>query len=223
MKKLIAMLLALVMVFALCACGGQTAGTPAGTNGDGTSEDGKPADDSAKLVGKWVADIDLADMILANGMINEDVMDDEMIDVIMPEDIELRIVMEFSDDGEVEVSVDGEDAVKEWKEQICENMVEYLRKELEATGATEEEFEEEYGMTLEEYVEESVITEMDIDDDELNVSEKDDYKLVGDKLYVGDEEEYFTVELDDEELTFEDYSDDWGDAAYLKDVTFKLK
>ena len=60
MKKLIALLLALVMVFALCACGGRSAGTDtqpeeAGTDAQPTEAAGKnEPDEGSDILGEWI-------------------------------------------------------------------------------------------------------------------------------------------------------------------------
>lgn len=235
MKKVLAMLIALVMVLALCACGDQgtsyappvgESGTNAGNNGGNATGDDNSGEKKETIVGKWTGEIDLMDILLLSGEIDPDEMDEATKEVVLPEDLTMTFTMEFDEDGKATMTLDGEDAIKAWKEQICGNMVKYLRKELEAAGITEEAFEKSAGMTLKEYVEETVIGEMSIDDDQFKFSESGEYKLEEGKLYFdedGEFEDYFTVDLDGDELTFEEYSEDWEDVEFMKDLTLKRK
>ena len=220
MRKLFALLLALTMVFALCACGNQ-GGTPAAGGNVGGNEE-----EENLLVGKWTATVDLMTILESSDEMDLDELGEELGDLILPDDIELEIVMEFTDDGEVEITVDGEDAIEEWLGQITDNRVDYLKDVLKENGSSAAEWEAENGMSLKEYVEQSLAESLDLDADDLNVSETGEYKLEGDKLYFdedGDFEEYFVIDLSSKKLTFEDHSDDWGELAYLEGVTFKHK
>lgn len=218
MKKVLAMLLAIVMVVALCACGNQNNNNTLPNNttaatGDTTTDDGKTEDkddeadskddDAESIIGEWSGKMDLAAML---GLDGEDV--DEELEWVVPVDLDVIITMEF-DDEECTLTIEAEDAFAEWEEQAINNFAELLKEELEANDSSVEEFEEEAGMSLEEYAEKEVLSEIDFEDT-LSGSDSGEYTLDGDELYFGDDD-YYTVKLTSSKLTFEDYSEGTDD------------
>ncbi len=239
MKKLIAILLALTLMLALCACGNE--GVPyvppvSGNGGNGGNAGTVPvepeadttapteAEEEKGIVGVWVAEFD---MLEAMG-IDEDnfaeefgIEDEEMAELIRPEEIMVTMTFEFTDDGEVSYVIDGEDAIDDWKDQIRENGVAYIEALMEESDITEEQFEEEFGMTPDEYVEEELVNQLPFEDLELYEEEESTYELDGDKLYFdGDEDFYYTVDIDGDFMTM-DNDEDMGEYNFVKDLVFE--
>ena len=231
MKKLMAMLLALALTLALCACGNQ--GTPyvppVNNSGNGattapTEEVTEPVEEEPEvspIVGKWAAEIDITEFVeLDADYFVEEGMDETLAELMVPDGVTIDIILEFTEDGDMIVTVDGERGMKDWMGQISEKMALYLKLTLEESGASEEDFEEEYGMSIEEFVE--VALEESFAEQELELSEEYEftYELEGDKLYLDGGSDYVTVDIDDDELTL-DFDDEMEDVEYLEGLVFE--
>ncbi len=235
MKRLIAMLLALTLMLALCACGNE--GVPyvppvSGNGGNGGNAGEAPADPDSEttapteaegIVGKWVAEVDLADSLGYTRAEMREMLGEDADDLFWPEDITFKMVYQFDADGGVTAIIDREDALQAWREQIIDNGSAELRNILEDNGMTEEEYEEESGSTLEEYMQINVLDVIEFDDmwtsGEL---EEDTYELDGNKLYLGDksDDDYYVIDLDGDVFTIEDTSEDQGEFAFIIDQVF---
>ena len=231
MKKLLALLLVLAMVFTLCACG----------NNDGNSDkddddkdivqnDDKKEDEDEEetIVGKWTGEIDLA-VILSEVPEFED-LDKEMRELVMPDDIGIKITFKFEEDGTASVSGDVKGALEDYVDQVTNNLVDYVEEMLEAEGVSKKDFEDAYGMSLEDYasqmMEEGFEEALEEAEVKMAFDSEGEYKLDGDKLYFGEDgefEEYFKIDLDGDKLTFKNYSGDDKGSEIFSGLVLKRK
>ena len=204
MKRITVLLLAVLMLaaFALTGCGAKD-----------------------RMEGTWEGTVDLAP-----GM-EEQFKKEGMEDLKLADSYKVTVTYEFKD-GEYEGSVDEKD-VKKTAEDVYERIEEYtikaMEKELQEVGATEADFEAEYGMSIEDYVKKELPKEAGTADDlaeewmaEIGEA-KGEYELDGDELTLdGDDKLTFTIELKKNSFVITDCDDDESSLIY-KDVTFKKK
>ncbi len=253
MKKLLALLLALLMVFTLCACGKNEDSDKADNGNQGTTvqddnsvPDGTATNDSSKddegkeetIVGKWTGKLDMwgvTEIVLEN---SDEKLDDALVEAMerLYKGVTVKLTLEFDEAGEVAMTQALSAATEDLVDNIEENpdiLVDYLTAMLEAEGVTPEDFAAVEGVSVEDYVEQLC------DSDQISsfFGEAEDmtlsleYKLSGNKLSMvdGSTEEIFTIELDGNEMTFVDYTSSNSalsaeiGAAAFKGMTFKRK
>ncbi len=235
MKKLIALLLALTMVLVLCACGNE--GTPyvppVSGSGNGTTPTGdatepseevtEPTEPEAEneLVGLWVGEYNVIDMlgIDEETFVEETGMDSELAELLMPKELMMEVTLEFTADGDYTCTMDMEKAMEKWAEKLSDELVVFFRQYLEESGVSEEDFEEEIGMTVEEYVQETMVENMPLDE-EMAESFEGTYELEDDKLYLEGGSDYITVNIDGDELTL-DSNEDLEDMEFITEIVFE--
>ena len=89
----------------------------------------------------------------------------------------------FNSKISVEFKKNGEFVIKYDEDDFMEYTIKYYELQMEEGGKTEEDFEEEYGMSLEEYIEENFNADACVVEGE--------YEFDGDELFMnGEEEEY---------------------------------
>lgn len=201
MKKLLSLLLVLLLTLSLAFMA-----TACSSDSDKDDDDDKKSSTSQEkeevsIIGKWVAEIDMADII------NES-MEAELGSELDKKfsDINVNVIMEF-DKKEVEISMDAGDVEKAIKNQMPDILKSLLEVMLEksGTGMTVDQLLEAQGMTMDEFIEETM-SQMDFEEitGELDVSETSLYELDGKKLYTfeeeKDEEEYMEIELSSKKL-----------------------
>lgn len=191
MSKLLALLLALVMVFCLAACGSDNKESK--NNEDETKahiEEPKGKSDEEKLVGQWALRFDLSD---AMGAMFADAFGD---DSFAPNtELYMYITLEFDDGEGMMGSVLDEDSLDDYMADLGDNLVDYLYDLAEENGKSREEFEAQvdadYGMTVEEYVEEEIALAIEAASEELTVEMSFCYEVDEDEgcIYIGEDED----------------------------------
>ena len=234
MKKLLALLLAIVMIFTLCACGNNDdddedddkKGSQVQDDDKNAEDedDDKKSDDEVEdseeedegIVGKWTGKLDLWKLTEATlELLGTDEIDDALLDAMkdMYNGVDLTITFTFDEDGEVTIKQDIEKAFEELIKNLIDNpdiLVDYMVVTLEASGATEDDFEEHYGMTVSDYVD-SMIESGEIYDyfgEQENVTVTVDYTFDGEDVIMTDQygkDEILTVDLDGNKMTIENY------------------
>lgn len=208
LSKLLALLLALTMVFCLVACSTPATNDPdeddKGSSNVGDTDndkgDEKEETDAEKLLGEWVYRIDLSDFI--GEMLSEELGDDSLAPDTA---LYMNLSMEY-DDEEFAMTVEvDEDSVEDYMDDLIDNMVDYMYDMMEDQGVSKEDLdaqcEQQYGMSLKEYVSETAEQALDTSFDEMSYELSGYYKLDEKKghIYIGKDED----ELDSEEEYFE--------------------
>lgn len=212
MKRIIAAVLAMIMMLALVACGG-----------------GSEAD---SLVGTWKADMDMSSM--TNEMLAS--LGEGMEEYFEFEGFSVTMVLTFKDDGTYTSEIDkasAEAAVDSMLVTIEDGMVKMLEAQIAEYGLdmTVEELLETSGMTMED-----MMAELDAEelvDEMVGTTTEGNYQAKDGKLYLSDgtnyevdEEMYDTYELDGDTLTLTEHfgSEDEEEMAFAEEmypITFK--
>lgn len=228
-KKILALLLALCMVFALCACGGDDADdgkdgdkgdkvstSDKGSGKDKDKDDGKELSAEELIVGDWEADISMLTMLELMGFDDLDELE-EYFDF----DTDCYVMgYSFDKNGNYKLSMTGDTNMIE--KIFRDGIVALLSSELDtsiADAAAEE------GMTEDELID-ALVEELfgDVDNWAYFFNNlKGTYEIDGNKLILdGDEDEYDTFEIDEDELTFTaGYSYGEKDDSSLYPLTFE--
>lgn len=189
MKKYIALLLCLVMVLSLCACGAKE-----------------------NLVGTWKANINMAEAfnaeIAASG-------DEAMAEAMKLESFDLPLILELREDGTCKLSVDNDAmaaSVEKLAEALTNGMKSYFVTMLEEQGLEVEdpdEFLAAMGLDLNTLVEE-MKNELLSEDTFGEFTTECKYKAEDGKLYMSDDleseiptDEYNTYTLEGDTLTLD--------------------
>lgn len=179
LKRLLCVMLALVMVMALCACGQSEDGGKKGKEKE--EEETTEEKPEQVLVGEWEAYLDLTDYF--NDMMAEELDMDDLV-----EEFSMRIVMEFTEDGEVTLTIDQdhmEDMVNDFADSFWDAMMDMYAEEYDMSRSEVEQAMAESGVTKEALVEEmdieSLFEDLEdmegywvLEDDELFISEDED-------------------------------------------------
>lgn len=216
-KKLIALLLALAMVFAFAACGGNNDDDDDDDDKKGSSsieetkpqktepEETEPEVTEPEVYGDWEMEIDVIDYM------NLSVIGDVGGLVELP-DMPVILVMglEIDADGDFEMYFElDEDDVLEYYEAASQTVADYLVATYEAQGVSQTDLEAILGMSAYDYSASFVYDYFVTVEDTIYAMNTSGYcKLDGDKLYIGaDREEienptdYFVLSADGDELT----------------------
>ena len=188
LTKLTVLLLALVMVLSLCACGGK--------------------DDAGKaLIGTWALDCDLSDAMA-------DELGSDYADFSAP--LELTLLFDFNEDGTYKMYIDKSTfsgSFDSWVNAFIDYNVDMMYDMLTEQGLSKEEADaailESFGMSLEEYFLDAFASELNADDMADEMESTGTYQTKGDKLYLAegsdsiDESYYDIFKVDGTKLTLE--------------------
>ena len=202
--KLIALILALVLVLSLAACkksgdAETQASAPAADEGkqntDANAETDAPATDApateapaaeGDIVGKWSCELSIEALMQANAG-NTDEQSMEMVKTLFG-DGSIIVNLEFNADGTTIFSMDQE-SIKALMDNMINNIDAIIPQIVAAQGMTQEDFAaalEQQGMTMDQFKEQ--LAEQFKDEDLLgdldNTSATGTYKLEGDKLFL---------------------------------------
>ena len=229
-KKLLALLLALTMVFAFVACGGNNDDDNDNDDNKGSSvvEDPKPEETTPptepeetvpEVCGEWKSVFDLS------GYINEMMAMSIGEDITLPESaINIALTMEFSEDGEFLMAMElDKESFDEYMSQLADSVVDYLVAMVEAEGATQADLEAELGMTMDEYREYMLESLSDSTASSFETEEYEYYyKLEENKIYIAEREddledmdEYFKYTLTDDKMEITKIQGDVEDALEM--------
>ena len=179
LTKLTVLLLALVMVLSLCACGGDDAGKA--------------------LVGSWGLEYDLADA-LANEL-GSDYADFDA-------SLKMTLMFDFNADGTFKMYVEEESFTKNfdaWLDELVDYSADMLYDILEGQGMSREEADDfilqTFGMNMDEYTQAlraELASELDANELMGEVETSGTYKTKGDKLYMAEgsdkiDESYYDI------------------------------
>ena len=200
-KRIAALLLALVMVFALCAC--SDIGSGKDKNKDDKVEKVEKKTDAELIVGTWEATVDMGDYLNAE-MAGEPGMAAyaEYFDF---SGVELTVNYEFDKDGDYVLTISMN---KELLEKVFRNALQKVLEEAAAAeGYTLEELAAEEGMTVEELLDAVMEEGFDAEDFFDDEAERGSYEIKDGKLYIFDrgdeldEDDYFEYKLKGDKLT----------------------
>lgn len=229
-KKLLCLLVALAMVFVLCACGGNDKDDD--DDDDKDKDDKKPTtsqstdeeeeDDTAldSMEGNWKVTFDYA--ALAQMMSGGEDVDEATASMLDAVDAEFTLIFSFTDD-EVSLLADPDDLEDFVKDVAKDLMAWYEDGGLEETlgiELTDEELEE-YLDSMREEVEnadvESLFGELEKNDDGMYmIGEASDYSFDGEVLEIDGEE--LEISYKNGTITVESAS---GDAAFMEGLKLK--
>lgn len=143
-------------------------------------------DDSADLYGTWEKTYDVTEAMM-------DGAGDEYAD--FNEKIELKMVLEFNEDGSYALHADEEVTeanFTQWIEALAAYEAEVVYSTYEEQGFSREEVDEQaqqqYGCTMEEYMLEAAKESFDVDTLMSNLESEGVFEAKGGKLYMGDTE-----------------------------------
>lgn len=198
MKKMIAAVLALIMMLALVGCGS-----------DSMEDD---------LVGTWEAEMDISsftnDMMASLGMGVEEYFDFD--------DFAVTMILTFEDDGTFTAEIDEDsaaDAVDALMVTVEDGMIKMLEAQIKEYGLdmTVDEMLEASGMSLDDLL--SQIDAGELVEQMTGESSEGEYTVEDDKLYMYegkmDEDEYTVIELDGDTLTMKEYVGEQGEAGQM--------
>ncbi len=199
MRKLLALLLALLVVCSIAACDDQK------------SDEKKKAPEDG-LCGQWEGAVNLAayfnrELENASG---------QMLEYWKAEELRVVVRYEFTDDGEYTMTID-EDAFEEAVLELVPGLADAAREALEDQGKDVDAIEAELDMSIEAYFEEG-IKEMIPD---MFMKTEGAYELKGSKLYLDEDGEYIKIKVTEKTLKFISYSGEDDLAEMYGDVTFK--
>lgn len=187
MKRLLCVLLALMMVMALCACGesedeGSSRGSKRGSKGETTEETTtEPTEAVPVLVGEWEAYLDMTDYL--NEMMSYEMGMDDLVD-----DFSMRLTMEFDEDGTVVLAID-QDSLEEAAADLIDSMwTVIIEMTAEQAGMSVEEVEEM--MEAEGVTKEALLEQMDLTAAFEDLDDMEGYWLLdGDELFIAEDED----------------------------------
>ncbi len=208
-KSLIALLLTLMMVFALAAC------TGSGDSDDkGKKDDGGKTDDvvnTESVVGAWEAEIDLGSEVAAaySG-------DDEMSQLMKNIDfsnIYYKMRLEFNDDGSYSMQYLEDGALAKLRAALKEGFVPIMEKICADEGTTVEAVAASMDISVDEYYDQLVEVCMASVEPIFGQSTKGQYEVKDGRIYTFaegeelDEDSYFEYTLDGNKLTLSENID----------------
>lgn len=165
LTKLTVALLTLVMVFSLCACGGESL--------------------KKDIVGTWKIDYDMGEQMSAE--MGSDFADFES-------SLEITLKFDFTEDGEYKMYADDsfEENFDAWLADVCDYSVTMMYETYAEMGMSKEDvdtlMQDEFGMSLEDYLVTSLEAEMDVEALMAEMVVEGEYKIEGDKLFLSDED-----------------------------------
>lgn len=213
LTKIMALVLCLVMVFALCACG------DSGEKQDTEQKEVKKTD-TELLVGNWKAEIDMTDVVVDS--FAAEIGDEEVMSYFDFGKIMTELTFTFNEDGTYKMTMElSNKTVKAFNTALEEGVRAYMEDiiaaQIEAYGMTMEEFEAEYleetGVTVADDIDaniEELMAEFDIEELLADSSIEGNWKVENGKLYMTED-----VDDDFEDGTYDVYED-------LTEESFKI-
>ena len=206
-KKLLALLLAMAMLFALCACGDDKADKK-DDSGKKDKEDVLTAD---TIVGDWKMTMDISSL-LGSGAMGDDMP--EMFELMDPSELDLKMIatVTFTEDGEMKMDPDD---VQDFYTGMIDSILDWLKEgdniyEMMAASSdgelTADEFKsycDAQGLSKETLI---AMVEEEIPTDNTLADEMDTiyYELDGNTLYSWSEDDEGEKEDEYMEFTYED-------------------
>lgn len=218
-KRIAALLLALVMVFALCACDSGDKGTDKG-------KDDVKKTDAELAVGKWETKVNMSTILKELGDY------DELEELLMYFDfsrVDISLTVEFDKSGSYELVYSVNES--QLMSMFRDGMEMMLDDMLVGTGYTIEDLAADENMTRDEYLDALIEQSLDSDDLMSSIEESNEsgtFEMKDGKLYLiesGDEKEdgdYIEYTIDDDELVFvTEYDDGEEEYSVIFPMTFE--
>lgn len=222
LKRIAALLLALVMVFALCACSAD-GGKDKGSN---KKEEVKKTD-AELIVGTWESSVNIGDEL--DKVLESDMDMAEFMSYFDFGGIDITMQIVFDKDGSYSVAYVDDGSSKKIEKAFRDGFVEMFDALLEGTGYTFADVAAQENMTEDEYLDAMVEIAMQSITplyDELSAGT---YEIGDGKLYMiedgddKDDDTYTTYKLSKNELTLKaSYTDGEKDTDSPFPMTFKL-
>lgn len=206
-KRIAALLLALCMVFALCACGGNDGGKDKDKDKDEDKVEKKT--DAEIIVGSWATTLDMTSLLeeLDGG--------DELAQLLMYFDfssVDLVLTANFDEKGNYELAFTVDE--NQMKLMFRNGMEKMLDDMLVGSGYTIDDIAAAEGMTKDAYLDAMVDESLELDDIFEDSNESGTYKIEDGKIYLiekdadADDSQYAVYELTEDELTFKEFYND---------------
>lgn len=222
LKRIAALLLALVMVFALCACSAD-----GGKDKDSNKKEEVKKTDAELIVGTWESSVNIGDELAK--VLESDMDMAEFMSYFDFGGIDITMQIVFDKDGSYSVAYVDDGSSKKIEKAFRDGFVEMFDALLEGTGYTFADVAAQENMTEDEYLDAMVEIAMQSITplyDELSAGT---YEIGDGKLYMiedgddKDDDTYTTYKLSKNELTLKaSYTDGEKDTDSPFPMTFKL-
>ncbi|MDO4353481.1 MAG: hypothetical protein Q4C93_00785 [Clostridia bacterium] len=222
LKRIAALLLALVMVFALCACSAD-----GGKDKDSNKKEEVKKTDAELIVGTWESSVNIGDEL--DKVLESDMDMAEFMSYFDFGGIDITMQIVFDKDGSYSVAYVDDGSSKKIEKAFRDGFVEMFDALLEGTGYTFADVAAQENMTEDEYLDAMVEIAMQSITplyDELSAGT---YEIGDGKLYMiedgddKDDDTYTTYKLSKNELTLKaSYTDGEKDTDSPFPMTFKL-
>ena len=226
LKRIAALLLALVMVFALCACSAY-GGKDKDSNKDDNKKEEVKKTDAELIVGTWESSVNIGDEL--EKLLETDTDMAEFMSYFDFSGIDITMQIVFGKDGSYSVAYVDDGSSEKIEKAFRDGFVEMFDALLEGTGYTLADVAAQENMTEDEYLDAMVEIAMQSVTplyDELSAGT---YEIGDGKLYMiedGDDKDdgtYTTYKLSKNELTLKaSYTDGEKDTDSPFPMTFKL-
>lgn len=222
LKRIAALLLALVMVFALCACSAD-----GGKDKDSNKKEEVKKTDAELIVGTWESSVNIGDELAK--VLESDMDMAEFMSYFDFGGIDITMQIVFDKDGSYSVAYVDDGSSKKIEKAFRDGFVEMFDALLEGTGYTFADVAAQENMTEDEYLDTMVEIAMQSITPLYDEISAGTYEIGDGKLYMiedgddKDDDTYTTYKLSKNELTLKaSYTDGEKDTDSPFPMTFKL-
>lgn len=222
LKRIAALLLALVMVFALCACSAD-----GGKDKDSNKKEEVKKTDAELIVGTWESSVNIGDEL--DKVLESDMDMAEFMSYFDFGGIDITMQIVFDKDGSYSVAYVDDGSSKKIEKAFRDGFVEMFDALLEGTGYTFADVAAQENMTEDEYLDAMVEIAMQSITPLYDEISAGTYEIGDGKLYMiedgddKDDDTYTTYKLSKNELTLKaSYTDGEKDTDSPFPMTFKL-
>lgn len=222
LKRIAALLLALVMVFALCACSAD-----GGKDKDSNKKEEVKKTDAELIVGTWESSVNIGDELAK--VLESDMDMAEFMSYFDFGGIDITMQIVFDKDGSYSVAYVDDGSSKKIEKAFRDGFVEMFDALLEGTGYTFADVAAQENMTEDEYLDAMVEIAMQSITPLYDEISAGTYEIGDGKLYMiedgddKDDDTYATYKLSKNELTLKaSYTDGEKDTDSPFPMTFKL-
>lgn len=226
LKRIAALLLALVMVFALCACSTDS-GKDKDSNKDNDKKEEVKKTDAELIVGTWEGSVNIGDEL--EQVLESDMDMAELMSYFDFSDIDITMQIVFSKDGSYSVAYVDDGSSEEIEKAFKDGFVDLFNALLADSGYTLADVAAQENMTEDEYLDSMVEIAMQSVNSLYTEISAGTYEIEDGKLYMiedgddKDDDSYTTYKLSKTELTLKaSYIDGEKDTDAPFPMTFKL-
>ena len=227
MKNILALLLVLAMMLTFFGCAqwedGDRKNDKEGSSqiGDKKDDDDKNRNEDTGIVGEWQGTLDLS---IACNLLFEEMLGEDLAKYLEIDRFDVRTTITFEENGQYDITLnekDVEDALEDasdiWVDGYYE-IIELVIEEADLNMTADEYAEEMLGCSVEEFITNAFADSLDVSSMETSGN----YELNGKKLYLDEDDSYYTIALDGDQLEFKEYINDKSDiGSYLGTALFK--